>query len=203
MAPLIACRLDSTWLRRSHLSPTSTEFTSLVDKLRQLVFPFSNYILPLDIATAAWWQIPSRLHRHRALPDHAWQRPGTAVTTIGFVVAPWAFKGTYFLDTRFVIYWASCCSLRCCHPADRLMMFSATCLLAAVCHSDGGLGSAGHEHQSDIDDLRAVIASVPPGARVIVAEVTPANASEYWRHGPLSRRLSVGFDWTPTCQPCC
>ena len=58
----------------------------------------------------------------------------------------------------------------------------------------GIIGYGWHEHQSDINDLRAVIASVPPGARVMVAEVTPAIASEYWRHVPLSRRLSVGFE---------
>jgi hypothetical protein len=58
----------------------------------------------------------------------------------------------------------------------------------------GVVSYAWREHQRDVTDLRAVIASVPPGARVMATEVTPADAPEYWRHAPLSRMLSVGLE---------
>jgi hypothetical protein len=57
----------------------------------------------------------------------------------------------------------------------------------------GVVGYAWHEHQHDVTELRAVIASVQPGVRVMTAEVSPEAAPKYWRDVPLSRRLSFGF----------
>ena len=77
---------------------------SPADKARQLVFPFANYILPLDIATAVRGRhIPARLRRKAALPRLAGQRRGAVADGAALSGRPWAFKGTYFLDTRFVI----------------------------------------------------------------------------------------------------
>jgi hypothetical protein len=55
------------------------------------------------------------------------------------------------------------------------------------------IGYAWHQHQHDVADMRAVIASVLPGARVFVAGVSPEEAPAYWRDGPLSRMLSNGI----------
>ena len=197
MVPMIATPFALFLASPLAFLSNSIEWTSAVDKLRQLVLPFSNYILSIDIVTAGVVAgfllccIPTGRCRITLAGGVA-----LAVTTIGFVVAPWACKGTYFFDTRFVILlsfllFAAVQPIR----LNRLMMISATCLFAALFAIRMGIiGYGWHEHQSDINDLRAVIASVPPGARVMVAEVTPAIASEYWRHVPLSRRLSVGLE---------
>ena len=52
---------------------------------------------------------------------------------------------------------------------------------------------AWHGHRHDIADLRAVIATVEPGARVLVASVSPEEAPDYWQNVPLSRQLSKGI----------
>jgi hypothetical protein len=45
------------------------------------------------------------------------------------------------------------------------------------------------EHRRDLADVRAIIASVPPGATVYLADVPPEEAPEYWDTRPR-RRLS-------------
>ncbi len=45
-------------------------------------------------------------------------------------------------------------------------------------------------HRQDVADLRSVIATVEPRARVFVAAVSPEDAPEYWRNGRMSRMLS-------------
>ncbi len=175
----------------------SIEWTSAVDKLRQLVLPFSNYILALDIITAS--AVAGFLLTCITTGRFRMTLAGgvaLAVATVGFVVAPWAFKGTYFLDTRFVILlvfllFAAVQPIR----LNRLMTIYATCLFAVLFTTRMGvIGYAWHEHQRDVTDLRTVIASVPPGARVMAADVTSAAAPEYWHHVPLSRTLSVGLE---------
>jgi len=52
---------------------------------------------------------------------------------------------------------------------------------------------AWHGHGHDIADLRAIIASVRPGTRVMTVPVLPEEAPGYWRNAPLSRQLSLGI----------
>jgi hypothetical protein len=172
------------------------EWTSAIDKFRQLVMPFSNYILPLDIITAAAVAgvlLACVLTRHCRITLAG--GVALAVTTIGFVGAPWALKGTYFFDTRFVILlgYLLFAAVQPIYETRPPAIF-ATCLFAALFTMRMGVvGHAWHEHSRDVTDMRTVIASVPPGAHVMVAQVTPAAAPEYWRHVPLSRMLSFGL----------
>jgi hypothetical protein len=172
------------------------EWSSAIEKLCQLVLPFSNYILPLDVITAGLVAafvlacIVTGCCRITFAGGVA-----LAVTTAGFVSAPWAFKGTYFLDTRFVILlgyllFAAVQPIR----LSRLATISATCVFATLFGIRMAVvGYAWHQHQQDVTDLRTVIASVPPGAHVMVTAVTPSAAPDYWRHVPFSRMLSFGL----------
>ncbi len=174
----------------------ATEFSSPTTKASQLVLPFANYILPLDIATAclvgAFLLVCLAQGRLRISP-----RGGLPLllTLLLFLAAPSSFKGTYLLDTRFVILLG-------------FLLFAAvlpiglprvTAVAAVVGFMTlfairmGIVGYAWHEHQHDIVDMRAVIASVEPGSRVFVAAVTPAEAPLYWQRIPLSRQLSFGL----------
>ena len=82
----------------------ATEFSSLAVKFRQLILPFANYILPLDIATACI--VGAFL---LACFAKGWLRVSPIgglpllLTALLFLAAPFSFKGTYLLDTRFVI----------------------------------------------------------------------------------------------------
>jgi len=197
MLPMIAAPLMLYLVSPLALLSNSIEWTSAVDKLRQLVLPFANYVLLSDIVTAgvvAGFLLACIITgRCRLTPAGG---VALAVTTIGFVIAPWACKGTYFFDTRFVILlgyllFAAVRPIR----LTRLATISATCLFAMLFATRMGvIGYAWHGHQRDVADLRAVISSMPPGARVMVTEVTPTAAPEYWRRAPLSRMLSVGLE---------
>jgi hypothetical protein len=176
--------------------PADTEYLSLAEKARQLVFPFVNYVLPLDIATA--WAVGAFLlvccakGRCRVTPGS-----GAALLVVGalYLAAPWAFKGTYFFDTRFAIM-LGFLLFGAVLPTGmpRVAMFAAvTTFTLLLCVRMAIVGLAWHAHRQDIADMRAVIATVAPGSRVFVAGVSPEEAPDYWRNSPLSRRLSNGI----------
>src|SRR5262249_268323 len=57
----------------------------------------------------------------------------------------------------------------------------------------GVVGYAWYEQRGDLTYLRAVMASVGPGARVLTAEVSPEDAPRYWHNAPRNRTVSFGF----------
>jgi hypothetical protein len=173
-----------------------TEFASVAYKLRQLVFPFANYLLPLDIGTGCMVCI-FLLACAASGRCRVTLGSGLALLLIAglYLATPWAFKGTYFLDTRFTImlgFLLFGAVLPVALPQSaRLVAVAAFTLLFGVRMAT--IGYAWHQHQHDVSDMRAVIASVQPGARVFVAGVSPEEAPAYWRDGPLSRMLSNGI----------
>ena len=116
------------------------------------------------------------------------------LVTALYLVTPWAFKGTYFLDVRFAImlgFLLFGAVLPTGLPrATRFIAGGAFGLMFAV--RMAVIAFAWHGHRHDVADLRAVIAEVEPGARVFLAAVSPEEAPQYWRDGPLSRRLTFG-----------
>ena len=174
----------------------ATEFSSLAVKFRQLILPFANYILPLDIATSCI--VGAFL---LACFANGWLRISPIgglpllLTALLFLAAPFSFKGTYLLDTRFVIL-LGFLLFGAVLPTG-LSRANASAAVAAFTLLFGVrmaiVGYAWHEHQSDIADLRTVIASVEPGSRVFVAAVTQKEAPRYWQKAPLSRQLSFGL----------
>ena len=169
------------------LSPFSpmasdTAWPSLYDKLRELLMPFANYVLPLDIATAAavvgFLLLCAIAGRCQVTARSAIPLVAMAVL---FIASPNALKGTFLFDTRFVImlgFLLFGAILPHCRAAT---LFTGLLIVRMAV-----VGVAWWEHRQDLADLRATIASVPPGARVFLAEV-PGG----WRNGPISRRLSL------------
>jgi hypothetical protein len=173
-----------------------TEFASLADKGSQLVLPFANYILPLDIATACvvagFLLACITMHRCRASPGSSL---ALVLTGLLFLAAPSAFKGTYFLDSRFAIMLGFLLfGAVLPGPLPRYAALSAaTAFTVLFAIRMAVVAFAWHAHNRDVADLRSVIATVKPGTRVLVAAVSPEEAPRYWQNAPLSRRLSVGF----------
>jgi hypothetical protein len=172
------------------------EFASLPDKARQLMLPFANYILPLDIATAsvvgAFVLACLTTHRCRVLPSGLL---ALLMTALLFLAAPSAFKGTQNLDARFVIMLAFLL-FGALLPVGlpRVAMLSAIAAFVVLfCIRTSIVAFAWYQHSHDIADLRGVIASVQPGERVLIASVSPMEAPDYWRNVPLGRRLSLGI----------
>jgi hypothetical protein len=176
--------------------PAKTEFAPLAEKARQLLFPFANYNLTLDIATAciigAFLLTCIATGRCRMTVSS-----GTALLLLSclYLASPCAFKGTYFLDTRITIMLAFLLFGALLPVAlsrtTAIAMVTAFTLLLAIRVTVVGL--AWHGHQRDVSDLRSMIANVEPGARVFVASVSPEEAPAYWRDSPASRQISYGI----------
>lgn len=175
---------------------TVTAWPSLADKFRELVMPFANYVLPLDIGTlgAVVGFLLGCAIIGRCRVTIASGVPLVLLALL-FVVAPNAVKGTYLFDTRFSVMfgyllfgavlptppprWAS---------VGAMTVFGALFVVRMAV-----LDVAWAGHRQDVADMRATIAAVPPGARVFVATVSQEEARGYWQNGALSRRLSLGL----------
>jgi hypothetical protein len=171
------------------------EFLSPAAKAAQLLAPFVNYSLPLDLLTAGLaigFVLVCGVTHHCRVP----LRSGLAIiaVTVLYGVAPFGYKGTFNLDTRFAIIlglllFAGLAPVGLPRWAARAAavvfvgLFAARMTLLAV---------AWHHHAADLTELRATIASVPPEDLVLLTTVSPTEAPAYWRDGPLSRRLSDG-----------
>jgi hypothetical protein len=178
----------------SPLAPLAgeTAFSSVADKAEQLVFPFANYVLWLDVTTAcaagAYLLICLTTRRCRTTPAGSL---AIALTALLYLAVPFAFKGTFFLDTRFVIM-LGFLLFGALLPSGlpRLAAVAFTLLFAARM---AVVLVVWWQYRGDLAALRTVIASVRPDDRVFIAAVSPEEAPLYWRDGPLSRRLSAGL----------
>ena len=175
--------------------PGEAEFLSPAAKLGQLLVPFVNYSLPLDIVTAVvsvGFVLACAVTGRCRVPLRAGIAIGTLVLL--YVVAPFGFKGTFNLDTRFAIMlglmlFAGWAPVGLPPWAARSAAVVFVVLFAARMTV---LGAAWHQHSTDLAELRSVIASVRPGDLVFLTTVSQSEAPAYWRDGPWSRRLSNG-----------
>lgn len=167
-------------------------FPSPATKVSQLLAPFVNVVLPLDIATAvlvagaALGLLLSGRCRVAASGGVA-----LALALLLYAVAPAEFKGTANLDARFVILlgyllFAALLPLRLPRPLALILVLLFAARMTV-------LGAVWYERNADISDLRSVIALVEPGSTVFVTSVDPAEAQAFWNAAPLARRLSTGI----------
>ena len=157
---------------------------------------FVNYDGTLDLTTAVVAiAVPAAgvLLRRGRVPGPA----GIAMVLllIMFLGAPYAWKGTFSLDTRFAIMlgfmlfagfvptrWPT--GFRRCAAGALVLLFVARMVL---------LTTAWAAHETDLADLRAVLAPVQPGHAVYVAEAGLNEAPSYWAANPHWRLLSNGL----------
>jgi hypothetical protein len=171
------------------------EFPSPQAKASQLLVPFINYNLPLDLLTAALtigFAAACVVRRRCLIPI----RSGLTIVALAllYLVAPSVYKGTANVDSRFVIMLGLLLFAGLTPEGlPRRVALGATAafvLLFAVRMTV--LDAAWYRHRTDLAELRATIASVQPGDVVFVTTVSPAEAPKYWRNGPSARRLSDG-----------
>jgi predicted anti-sigma-YlaC factor YlaD len=169
-------------------------FLPMDKKLLQLVTTFVNYNWPLDVATAI---------TAIALPVLGvllrWGRvPGPAAIAIAlllviFLAAPFGWKGTFLLDTRFAIMLGFMLfagfvpanvpvPIRHTVTAALILLFAARLAL---------LTTAWFQHRTDLADLRAAMAPIRPGQAIYVAETGLDEAPAYWHTN--HRLLSNGI----------
>ncbi len=177
-----------------------TTYLPLGEKLSNLLVPFTNYSLPLDIATAALIAgglLLFAASRHLRMPARsAW---ALVLIAAMYAVTPSGYKGTYNLDQRFVIYFGFLMfgavepvglSLR----TGKLIMAGLAALFVGrmAIVSDVWLG-----HNQDLERLRAIIAHIEPGSLVYVTDVKPEENPAYWAAGPRARRISNEWRMDP------
>jgi hypothetical protein len=191
VAPLL---LPLALYTQSPLSPVTigVQWPTLADKLGELVMPFGNYLLPLDILTAAgavgFVAVCAALGQCRI---NLGSGIAFVVIAVMFVVAPNAVKGTYLFDTRFIVMLGFLVFGAFLPVPQPRLVAAAFALLFLV--RMAVLGFAWCEQRQDVADMRTTIASVRPGDRVMLAFVTHEDARAYWRDGPMNRRLSLGL----------
>ncbi len=172
------------------------EYLSPVGKAAQLLIPFVNCSLPLDIATAllvSGGLVAGVVLRRLWMPA----RSAIALLLLAglYLAAPFGFKGTFNLDTRFVVMlgfllFGGMIPVAVPPRVARAIAVAMVALFAVRMVALGGVWLA---HNDDLADLRAVTASVAPGSAVFVTTVTPEEAPDYWDNGPTARRLSNGL----------
>jgi hypothetical protein len=196
LVPLAAAPL--TLYAMSPLAPLAaeTEFPSLADRARHLLFPFLNYVLPLDIATACAVGAFLLACIAKGRCRITWGSGLALLMVAGFyLLAPWAFKGTFYVDTRFAIMlgfllFGAVLPAGLSRGAAMAAVAVFTVLFAARM---AVVTVAWHDHRHDVADMRAATAGVAPGARVFVAAVSQDADPAYRQGSPLSRKLSNGI----------
>ena len=175
-----------------HHEPARTIWLSPQDKLVQFASPFINYWFYLDMASATLAYGGVLLGVASGWLRFAPQAAVAAATlAILYVALPFDLVGASFVDTRVAIMlgfliFAAVSPARLPRRFGRaiaaavVMLFTVRMLVVAAVWT---------EHRRDLADLRAIIASVPPGATVYLADVPPEDAPEYWDTRPR-RRLS-------------
>lgn len=191
-----------------HNAPWGPHWPRLDVKLVNAASPFINYVFPLDMISAllvyggialglaAGWLIVAP----RAVA-------AVVILPVAYFALPFDLMSGSFLDMRFAVMFgfllfaavdpapisARNMAIRrmitnC--RADRIVAIGCT-LLFVVRMATLANAWAGQRH--DIAELRAVIAAVPPGAKVFFTNVPQEEAPAYWDAAPRSRRLSNGL----------
>ena len=171
------------------------EYVTPVQKLLQLFTAFVNYNRTLDVVTgivAIGLPVGCVLMRKGVVPAPA----GFTMIMLAasYLVAPFAWKGTYLLDTRFAIMlgfmlFAGFVPAR----WPRWLRLSATgALVALLVARISLLTVAWAAHAGNLTELRHALAPIQPGQTVYVADVGLAEAPAYWAADPHWLLLSNG-----------
>lgn len=171
------------------------QFLPFGKKLMQLATSFVNYNWILDMTTAfVVFVLPvlAVLLRRGRVPAPA--AIAMVLLLVTFLAAPYAWKGTYGLDTRFAIMlgfmlFAGFVPAR--WPA-KAAYAAATLLILLFTARMALLTTAWVAHRADLADLRTVLSPLQPGQAVFVAEAGMNEAPAYSAKNPRWRLLSNG-----------
>ena len=170
-------------------------FVSVGDKLIHLMAIFTGYWWPLDLVTAlAAVGVPMLclLARRGRMPPPA--AAAAIVLLTAYLAAPYGWKETYQLDTRFAIMlgyivFAGFVPAR--WPAWLSGAVAAGVFFLFVARM-AVLTTAWMQHRDDLASLRRALEPLRPGQAVYVVSVAPTDPVTYWSRAPWSRRLSDG-----------
>jgi hypothetical protein len=171
------------------------EFLPAREKLLQLATTFVNYNWTLDMTTAAAaiaTPAVCLLLRKGRVPGPA--MCAIAALLIAFLAAPYAWKGTYLLDTRFAVmlgFMLFAGFVPAAFPPAMRRLVTALFVLLLVARM-AVLTTVWADHRTDLADLRRVLQPVQPGQAVYFAELGMQERPAYWDANPHFRKLSDG-----------
>lgn len=115
-----------------------------------------------------------------------------AVFATLYLVSPFNFKGTSFLDVRFAVMFGFVMfALAAPRLPPRAGCLAAVAVIGVFAARTLVVGETWHAHERELAELRAVMAPLRPGSRVLLATVAKSDAPDYWRHAP-GQTLSDG-----------
>jgi hypothetical protein len=156
---------------------------------------FVNYDAPVDIVSAGVVFgaviLGLAFGRVRVAPKSV---AALIVLAILYAVLPFGLKGTSWLDIRPAIMFSLLMfgGLAPVRLAPRARMVATAVFVLVFGARMATVTAVWFEHQTDIDDFRAVIAPIAPGSRVFVVDITRDEAPAHWREERRGRTLSVG-----------
>jgi hypothetical protein len=164
------------------------------DKLIRAAMPLLNYNLPLDLFSAGllagFLLTAARLHWLEVK-----LRSVIALATLAFlyVAAPFGLKGTGYIDARFAVMFGFLlfAGIRPTLPR-RAALPVALIVLVLFGLRTGQVAAVWNAHNRDLAELRAAIAPIPPGSRVLLAQVETQEAAQGQRGIPSRQYLSDG-----------
>lgn len=176
-----------------------TNWESPGSKLLGLLQPVLNYNVNLDLVTAILiLAFIGLCLRHRQ-----WDMPPSSILALAiflalYAAAPFAAKGGAWIDARFSLVAALMLfaggrpggsSIRpawpqISRPIGAVVALCCACLLLVRV---GFVATVWSEHRAELAELRASIAPVTPGTRVLVVRVSPEADPGFWAVAPRSR----------------
>jgi hypothetical protein len=190
-APLIlftASQVASTW--------TALLWQPLFAKVYGLFGGFLTVATSVDLAAAvvcfAFVYVCLREHRGRM---SLWMAASGGILWIGYAAAPFFFKGSGFFSTRFPVMATFLLFAGFVPTAltPRARTITAIGFVALFCVRMAWIGTVWSDHNTDLAQLRQVIASVEPGSKVLVLCVPDDEAPAYWQHTPAGREIPLLF----------
>ena len=142
----------------------------------EIFTPFMTYSKPLTLLTGAllFGFLIISLRGARFAPG---ARLALALLTVLFLAAPDNFKGGTFMDVRLALM-LGLLLFAGIAPPPRWRMGAGIALVALVGLRSLSVAMVWNQHGQDLADLRAAIAQVPPGAKVLALQGEPGNAPD-------------------------
>jgi hypothetical protein len=171
------------------------EFRSVFEKIQVALTPVINYLWPLDLMTAVICvAIPALCLARRWCVVPLRAAAAIIVLLLLFVGSPTAFKGTFDLDTRFIIMAAfvipaALTPLATPRRVNRAIGFGFVMLFAARMLV---LLTVWHFWAGDLAAFRAVTAGVTPGDVVLTVQLQRGERRHMWTAVASAGRLSDG-----------
>jgi hypothetical protein len=178
----------------SHMGGAA-EFRSAAGKAHAALTPVINYLWPLDLVTAAVCIAVPTLCLARRWCVVRFQAPlAFVVLALLFIASPVAFKGTFDLDTRFIVMLAFVA------PAAIVPIALPRRVVWAIGGSFAVLFSirmivlmtVWHAWAADLSAFRSVIAAVQPGDVVLTVRMPSGPLPNRWTSIAATGHLSDG-----------